>query len=1096
MKQFIQNLIVALITLCATLPAVAADGDDFTYDGINYTVISEADKTCKTKDGGSSAGPKVTGNIVIPETVLNGNESYTVVGLGDKAFSNCFELTSIELPNTITTIGERAFFWCDGLTKIVIPNSVISIGKEAFYWCRGLSKIVIPNSVTSIGQYAFYLCSGLTEVVISNSVTKIEDHTFYCCEGLSKIVIPNSVTSIGCSAFEDCISLKEVVIPSSVTSIEYSAFKECSSLKEVIIPTSVTYLSTYAFDRCNLIKLAYPNTITSSFDSGNYISYPTDATIKDGVIYSHDETAVYFASVKIEGSYTVPSSVTSIKRYAFYGCSGLTEAVLNNSLVSIGNNAFEGCTGITELNFPNSLTSIGDFAFDGCSGLKKIKFGNSLRSLGQYTFDHCTGLTSVVLPPSLTTTGSYPFDNCTSLIKSAYPSTITNPFKSGVCIPYPVGCIVDDDEFVYDEERANVYFAPITLTGEYSIPASVTSVQSYAFANCSGITDITIPDGVTSIVDNAFRDCSALGTLTIPETVTSIGKQAFKGCPITELNFNAINCQTCGDKGAGAFDNTIKFLNFGKDVSYIPPYMMCGGSQIQNLTIPNRVLTIGKYAFDGNSMLKSITIGAGVTTIDDHAFPTSTPKIFWLGNTPPAGYTAASVDYGLCNYTSNDKYSFSLGNEPVIYPFLSSKFEVDGVIYVPVSPSERTCDVIDCNYYATGDEIVIPKVVTNQGISLSVYNISDYAFYDNPVFSKLTLSELTNEIRTSAFFNCNKIESLTFPCGVTKIADLAFKQCSSVTEITFEDEQAKTDPVILGSNGKQGLFLDCPITKLYIGRKLEYKPGELTGYSPFAHIKTLLDVEIADYEIKVDDYEFYMCTALKKLKIGNGVKTIGRWAFSGDYSLEYYSAGRAVESIGEEAFSDCTGVTDFYSYSVNPPVCGEQSLDDINKWNCTLYVPAQSSDEYMVANQWKDFFHIEEMEAPEVAEIRLDKTEASIKVGETLQLTATVLPEEAAGAVLTWSSSDESIATVSATGLVKAVSIGTATISVTCGNVTATCTVEVSDDAGIDGVLVDGNDNVEVYNLQGVRLNVSTREELSKLTTGFYIVNGKKLFVK
>ena len=1072
MKQFIRNLIVALITLCATLPAVAADGDDFTYDGINYTVISEADKTCKTKDGFISAGNEVAGHVVIPETVLNGNESYTVVGLGDKAFSYCHELTSIELPNTITAIGEQAFYFCEGLSKIVIPNSVISIGNQAFYFCEGLSKIVIPNSVTSIGQYAFYLCSGLTEVVISNSVTKIENHTFHGCSHLKEVVIPNSVISIGVSAFSNCSSLEKVVIPNLVTSIGGSAFSNCSSLKEVVIPNSVFAIEKDTFHGCSSL---------------------TSISIPFNVIYIGNSA---FKSCTSLTNVVVPGSVTSIESSAFSGCSGLTEVVFNNSLVSIGNNAFEGCTGITELNFPNSLTSIGDFAFDGCSGLKRIMFGNSLRSLGQYAFDHCTGLTSVVLPPSMTTTGSYPFDNCTSLIKSAYSSAIANPFKSGICISYPEGCIVDDDEFVYDAERANVYFAPITLIGEYSIPASVTSVQSYAFANCSGITDITIPESVTSIADNAFRDCSGLGSLSIPETVTSIGKQAFKGCQLTELNFNAINCQTCGDKGAGAFDNTIKFLNFGKDVSYIPPYMMCGGSQIQNLTIPNRVLTIGKYAFDGNSMLKSITIGAGVTTIDDHALPTSTPKIFWLGNTPPAGYKAISDDYGLCNYTSNDKYSFSLGNEPIIYPFLSSKFEVDGVVYVPVSPSERTCDVIDCNYYATADEVIIPDVVTNQGISLSVYNISDYAFYDNPYFSKLTLSELTNEIRNSAFFNCNRIESLTFPCGVTAIKDYAFKQCTSVTEITFEDEKTKTEPVQLGSNAKQGLFLDCPVTKLYIGRKLEYKPGELTGYSPFSYIKTLLDVEIADYEVKVDDYEFYMCTALKKLKIGNGVKTVGRWAFSGDYSLEYYSAGIGVVSIGEEAFSDCTGVTEFYSYSVNPPVCGEQSLDDINKWICTLYVPAQSSDEYMAATQWKDFFHIVEMEVPEVAEIRLDRTTATIAPGETLQLNATVLPAEASGAILSWTSSDENIATVSENGLVTAVSEGTATITVASGNISTTCEIEVIDNAGVDDVFMDGSHNVEVYTLQGIRLNISTRDELTNLPAGLYIVNGKKIFLK
>lgn len=136
MKQFIRNLIVALITISANLPAIAADGDDFTYDGIIYTVISEADKTCKTKDGYFSAGNQVAGHVVIPETVLNCNETYTVVELGEDAFYKCGELTGIELPNTLTSIGNSAFHYCENLTSISLPNSIISIGNHAFTLCN------------------------------------------------------------------------------------------------------------------------------------------------------------------------------------------------------------------------------------------------------------------------------------------------------------------------------------------------------------------------------------------------------------------------------------------------------------------------------------------------------------------------------------------------------------------------------------------------------------------------------------------------------------------------------------------------------------------------------------------------------------------------------------------------------------------------------------------------------------------------------------------------------------------------------------------------------------------------------------------------
>jgi len=118
-------------------------------------------------------------------------------------------------------------------------------------------------------------------------------------------------------------------------------------------------------------------------------------------------------------------------------------------------------------------------------------------------------------------------------------------------------------------------------------------------------------------------------------------------------------------------------------------------------------------------------------------------------------------------------------------------------------------------------------------------------------------------------------------------------------------------------------------------------------------------VEITDAETEIYDNEFYGCSNLQSLKIGNGVTQIGRWAFSGCSSMDYFSAGYKVESIGEEAFSDCTGLKKYYSLSMNPPVCGNQALDDINKWDCTLYIPDGSIKSYQEAPQWKDFFFID-----------------------------------------------------------------------------------------------------------------------------------------
>ncbi len=184
-----------------------------------------------------------------------------VTSIGNSAFDGCSSLTSIDIPNSVTSIGDYAFYYCSGLTSVTIPNSVTSIGDCAFYYCSGLTSVTIPNSVTSIGDCAFYYCSGLTSVTIPNSVTSIGDCAFYYCSGLTSVTIPNSVTSIGDCAFYYCSGLTSVTIPNSVTSIGDCAFYYCSGLTSVTIGESVTSIGNGAFDGCSAItKLVSLNT--------------------------------------------------------------------------------------------------------------------------------------------------------------------------------------------------------------------------------------------------------------------------------------------------------------------------------------------------------------------------------------------------------------------------------------------------------------------------------------------------------------------------------------------------------------------------------------------------------------------------------------------------------------------------------------------------------------------------------------------------------------------------------------------------------------------------------------------------------------------
>ena len=172
-----------------------------------------------------------SGKLVIPATF----EGKTVTSIGEDAFWGCSRLTSITIPDGVTSIGYGAFRSC-GLSSITIPDSVTSIGGTAFKRCSRLTSITIPDSVTSIGGWAFKFCLRLTSVTIPNSVTRIGNGTFDYCESLTSITIPDSVISIGESAFSYCKSLTSITIGDSVTSIDGFAFRDCSSL------TAVTFL--------------------------------------------------------------------------------------------------------------------------------------------------------------------------------------------------------------------------------------------------------------------------------------------------------------------------------------------------------------------------------------------------------------------------------------------------------------------------------------------------------------------------------------------------------------------------------------------------------------------------------------------------------------------------------------------------------------------------------------------------------------------------------------------------------------------------------------------------------------------------------------
>ena len=726
-----------------------------------------------------------------------------------------FGCANSQIPKGVTIIGDESFSDCTSLTSVSIPDGVTTIGYAAFSGCTSLTSVNIPEGVTSIGAYAFSGCTGLTSVSIPDGVMSIDQGVFSGCTALTSVSIPDGVTTIGYAAFSGCTSLTSVNIPEGVTNIGAYAFYGCTDLASVNIPVSATNIGNMAFENTGWLN-----------------NHP------DGLIYIGTLAYRYKGDMPQGTSIIIKDGTTEIVGSVFRGCIGLTSVTIPGSVNTIGDNAFSGCSGLTSVNIPEGVTRIGSGTFYGCAGLASVYIPASVSSIGSHAFMDCSGLTSIGVAEGNTKYDSR--DNCNAIIETWSNRLIVGCQKTS--FPASVTSI------------GSYAFSGCTGLTSVTIPASVTSIGEYAFSGCPNLTEVTINsndivsqdlydpfgfepypmgpgclmsgmfgeqvtkytlgENVTGIGSGVFSYCINLVSINIPEGVTRIGEYAFEGCSnLSVVDFGSIE-SLCA----------ISFGEVGSNPLEMSHRLYVNGEGLTELTIPEGVSSIGSYAFSGCTGLTSVIIPTSMTTIGDLAFEgcTALTSVTCLaGDVPRTG-------------------SFCFNQVPL----------ADATLVVPWSSFETYKDAAQWKDFGTIVPVKLGKCGDNLSFSFDdgvltitgegqMYDFTEgsqpWRAYTEDITS-VVISDNATSIGAYAFLGCSNLASVTIPAGITRVGKSAFVGCGLHSLVSM-----CANPVDYSDAFSAATYIHAP---LYVPAGTYWEYVYHSNWYHFQHIKEFATEEV------------------------------------------------------------------------------------------------------------------------------------------------------------------------------------------------------------------------------------------------------------
>lgn len=1069
-KEFFKRVcclaLLWLSTLCLSVVHASTfiDGLYYDLDKSNHT----ATVTYETK--GSNNYALLPADVVIPESVTYEGITYSVTKIGAQAFQNCSSITEVTVGKELKNIGARAFLNCKSFTAMLLPDEFTTMGESAFEGCIKLTVVKLGKSLTAVPAHAFKNCVALSEMDIPASVKSIGDQAFYNDSTIAVVTMREGLETIGNEVFWNNSGVRSFVIPGTVQTIGTNSFYGCTNTSTLRFKDGDGILTIDTKDTHSRKIDDMTVNISSSEEREKYrdrkydyfydcpiktlylgrnlkYDYSNSISIYKGAIYRPWDTetraSAPFANSTTLTNVTVGPKVTFVYDHLCDGCSDLSNVVLGSALQSINDYAFANCIKLLSITYPASLDSIGNYAFSGCKILSSTSFQESSDhelKIKDASFKDCVALSEVRFPGQLSLLGDNTYQGCTALKDVVFSKN--EQYQPALTI-------------------GSYTFAQCSLINTFFFPSRLTSVGNFAFTKCYRLTNLTFEDSNEAIWLGSgayYNNYNGKND----DDYDDVYKPLFYNCPLTSL-YMGRNIDYTSDYGRAPFCKQhiltdVRFSQAGT-VTYCKDNLLYKVNNCASLTLPESLTSIGDETFAGMSKLRSIVIPNSVTAIGYSAFEDDT--------------ALESVRLSTsCPYLPKYMFSGCSGLKIITIPAVVNKMgdkmftnctSLNTVIFDDAS------DIIDMGYGSSEEnnglfrDCPIETLYLGRRLSYNTEVPSRSPFYSIAELKNLTLGKYLKVVDKYMFSYCTGLENVYVPDNITSINMWGFRGCSALKSVRFSENLSQigdygfsecasldnvTFPASMTSTSDNSFSNCSSLRNLDLGKNLL-----VIGPSAFENDSILSGVNIPETVYGLGVGAFKSCVSLPYVKIPKGdLTTVSKESFKGCKGIEWISLSENITSLGENAFEGCTGIKYVKSYAMTPPEGLVNFPSDVET-NGTLFVPEDNDEypdvlgDYQYSPTWENWGTFKRItENTLLSSLTLNLSDAHLKASETLTLAVTVGPDEATNKKVDWKSDDETVASVSADGVVTAHKVGQTSIHAIAndgGGAKATCTITV-----------------------------------------------------